>query len=143
MCILWQAFEVPCVVRQELLICCDKGASATFQSKPPMGRTSSTTHRWFFHVKATSATLLTRNLFLVISTNLRPQAHCPERRCTHSTPPSTAISTCGQILPLLTRNCFSLSEVGQGQKATESPKSQKSPKGSISPFSLQWYDSCH
>ncbi|MBQ6612193.1 MAG: hypothetical protein IIX19_00550, partial [Alistipes sp.] len=44
----------------------DKGASATFQSKPPMGRTPSTTHRWLFHVKATSATLLTTNLFLVI-----------------------------------------------------------------------------
>ena len=43
-------------------ISCDKGASATFQSKPPMGRTSSTTHRWLFHVKATSATLLTRNI---------------------------------------------------------------------------------
>ena len=26
-----------------------------------MGRTPSTTHRWLFHVKATSATLLTRN----------------------------------------------------------------------------------
>ena len=49
-------------------------------------------------------TLLTTNLFLVISTNLRPQAHCPERRCTLSTPPSSAISTCWQILVLLTRN---------------------------------------
>ena len=86
------------------LICGDSGALATLQSTPPMGRTSSTTHRWLFHVKATSATLLTTNLFLVISTNLRPQAHCPERRCTPSTPPSSAISTCWQILVLLTRN---------------------------------------
>ncbi|MBO5830138.1 MAG: hypothetical protein J6R01_00845, partial [Alistipes sp.] len=44
----------------------DKGASATFQSKPRMGRTSSTTHPGLFHVKATSATLLTTNLVALI-----------------------------------------------------------------------------
>ena len=31
-----------------------------------MGRTSSTTHRWLYHVKATSATLLTTNLVVLI-----------------------------------------------------------------------------
>jgi hypothetical protein len=39
------------------LICCDSGASAALQSTPPMGRTSSTTHRWLFRVSATSAPL--------------------------------------------------------------------------------------
>ena len=38
-------------------ICCDSGASAALQSTPPMGRTSSTTHRWLFRVSATSAPL--------------------------------------------------------------------------------------
>ena len=33
MCILGQAFEVPCVVRQELLICCDKGSIAAPNKK--------------------------------------------------------------------------------------------------------------
>ena len=33
MCILRQAFEVPCVVRQELLICCDKGSIAAPNKK--------------------------------------------------------------------------------------------------------------
>ena len=61
-------------------ISCDKGASATFQSKPRMGNTSSMSHPGLLHVKATSATLLTRNLFPVISPNLRPQTHCPEWR---------------------------------------------------------------
>ena len=33
MCILRQAFEVPCVVCQELLICCDKGSIAAPNKK--------------------------------------------------------------------------------------------------------------
>ena len=42
-------------------ISCDKGASATFQSKLRMSSTSSTAHPELFHVKATSAALLTRD----------------------------------------------------------------------------------
>ena len=57
MCILRQAFEVPCIIRKIILICCDSGALAALQSKPRMGRTYSTTHPGLFHVIATTAPL--------------------------------------------------------------------------------------
>ena len=38
-------------------ISCDSGTSAPLQSNPPMGCTSSTTHRWIFHVSDTSVPL--------------------------------------------------------------------------------------
>ena len=48
------------------MICCDSGASAAFQSKPRMGNTLSMSHPGLFHVKTTSATLLTTNLVVLI-----------------------------------------------------------------------------